>query len=71
MEQIYINAYKLVLSQIKTTGEYFSKVDNEYELDALQKVMFKYMRIKFRIEQRVKSRHNVVYVDFKSKKRVA
>jgi hypothetical protein len=71
MEQVYYGALRIVLGQIKMIGETLSKVSDQYDLVALQDRLNKNLVLKQRIEKRIKVRNNVLYVDFKSKKRVA
>lgn len=71
MEQIYYNALDLILKRIKQCGE-MSRVSLDHEsISYWNRELFKASQLKKKVEKRLKSRHTLILVDFKTKKRVA
>jgi hypothetical protein len=71
MDQVYVGALRITMGQIRMIGELLSKVSDQYDLVSLQDRFNKLLKVKAKIQKRIKQRHNVLYVDFKTKKRVA
>lgn len=71
MDQVYVGALRITMGQIRMIGELLSKVSDQYDLVSLQDRFNKLLKVKAKIQKRIKERHNVLYVDFKTKKRVA
>lgn len=71
MEQIYFNALDLVLKRIKQCAE-LSRISLDHEsISHWNRELFKASQLKKKIEKRLKSKHSLILVDFKTKKRVA
>jgi len=71
MRHIYIGALNLVMARIKQCAE-VNRISLDHEsISYWNKELEKASRLKKRIEKRFNVRHNVLYVDFTNKKRVA
>jgi hypothetical protein len=71
MRHLAENALCIVMRRIKNCGTQLRHVSDQYSLVYWQNELNKALNIKMRIEKRFKLRHNVLYVDFMNKKRVA
>jgi hypothetical protein len=71
MKQLVNGALNIVLIRIKNCGQQLRHVSDQYTLDYWQKELNKALNLKMIIEDRFKVKHNVLYVDFQTKKRVA
>lgn len=71
MKHIYIGALNLIMARIKQCAEVSRHSLDHESISYWNKELEKACFLKKRIEKRFKVRHNVLYVDFLNKKRVA
>lgn len=71
MKHIYIGALNLIMARIRQCATMSQAALDHETLSYYNKELQKANHIKKRIEKRFNVRHNVLYVDFQSKKRVA
>lgn len=71
MKHLYIKAINLLLRRIKHCGEALGSASDEYTVLYWNKELALAQFKKHKIEKRLKVNHNVIKVDFVSKKRVA
>lgn len=71
MGHIYIGALNIIMTRIKFCAE-MSRISLDHEsISHWNKELQKASHLKKRIEKRFKVTHNVLYVDFLNKRRVA
>jgi hypothetical protein len=71
MRQVAIGALNIVIARIKQCGQASKAALDHESISYWNKELLKASALKKRIEKRFKVSHNVLFVDFTSKKRVA
>jgi len=71
MTQIYLRAIELVLKRVKSCGVALSNVTDEYSVSYWNLELAKANYLKLKIRKRLKLNHNVIKIDFVSKRKVA
>jgi len=71
MKQVYYKALVLNLRRINACGLALAKVNDEYTNSYWQLELAKASHLQCKINKRLKVDHNVIKVDFKTKRKVA
>lgn len=71
MKHLYIGALNELNRRVIQCGTALQAVSDEYSVTYWQLELAKANHIKSRIHKRLKIEHNVITIDFRSKKRVA
>ena len=66
-----MNALSIVLKRIHDCGKYIKNAVDHESISYWNRELFKASQKKKKIEKRLKSRHTLILVDFKTRKRVA
>lgn len=71
MKQIYNGALRLITKRIESCGRALQCETDAYSISYWNMELAKASHLKMRIERRLKIDHNVIYIDFKSKRKAA